>query len=40
MVFILVCIGVQFVGTAVIDVVTDERLLGAIADAWARGRAS
>jgi multiple antibiotic resistance protein len=38
--FILVCIGVQFVGMAVIDVVTDERILGAIADAWARGRAS
>lgn len=37
--FILVCIGVQFVGMAVIDVVTDERILGAIADAWARGRA-
>lgn len=31
--FLLVCIGVQFVGLAVIDVVTDPGLLGAIRDA-------
>ena len=37
--FILVCIGVQFVGTALIDVVTNERLLGAIAAALERSRA-
>ena len=31
--FLLVCIGVQFVGVAVVEVVTDPSLLGAIADA-------
>jgi multiple antibiotic resistance protein len=34
--FLLVCIGVQFIGIGVIEVVTDERLVGAIADALAR----
>lgn len=37
--FLLVCIGVQFVGLAVVEVVTDERLLGAIVEALARHRA-
>ena len=37
--FLLVCIGVQFVGLAVVEVVTDARLLGAIVDALARHRA-
>jgi multiple antibiotic resistance protein len=31
--FLLVCIGVQFVGIAVIEVVTDPRIVGAIVDA-------
>jgi multiple antibiotic resistance protein len=38
--FLLVCIGVQFVGIGVIEVVTDERLLGAIAGALERARAA
>lgn len=37
--FLLVCIGVQFVGIAVVEVVTDERFLGDILDALARARA-
>ena len=37
--FLLVCIGVQFIGIGVIDVATDPRLVGAIADALARHRA-
>jgi multiple antibiotic resistance protein len=36
--FLLVCIGVQFVGIAVIEVATDPRFVGAIADALARHR--
>lgn len=35
--FLLVCIGVQFVGIAVVEVITDERLLGAIVEALQRG---
>jgi len=34
--FLLVCVGVQFIGTAIIEVVTDERFLGAIVDAIGR----
>lgn len=34
--FLLVCIGVQFIGSALIEVITDERLVGAIAEAAAR----
>lgn len=34
--FLLVCIGVQFVGLALIEVVTDERLLATIAEGLAR----
>lgn len=37
--FLLVCIGVQFVGIGVIEVVTDPRLVGRIADALALHRA-
>jgi multiple antibiotic resistance protein len=37
--FLLVCIGVQFVGIAVIDVAKDPRFVGAIADALAQHRA-
>ena len=33
--FLLVCIGVQFVGMGVIEVVTDPRLLGRIAETLA-----
>jgi len=36
--FLLVCIGVQFVGIAVIDVAKDPRFVGAIADALAKHR--
>jgi len=38
--FLLVCIGVQFVGIAVVEVVTDERFLAAIVDALERARAA
>jgi len=34
--FLLVCVGVQFVGMAIIEVLTDERFLGAIIDAIER----
>jgi multiple antibiotic resistance protein len=34
--FLLVCIGVQFIGSALIEVITDERLVGAIVEAAAR----
>jgi len=34
--FLLVCIGVQFVGIGVIEVATDERFLGAIVGALER----
>ena len=36
--FLLVCIGVQFIGIGVIEVVTDERLVGAIERALAHSR--
>jgi len=36
--FLLVCIGVQFIGIGVIDVVSNERVLGAILEALARVR--
>jgi multiple antibiotic resistance protein len=38
--FLLVCIGVQFVGIAVVEVVTDERFLAGIVDALERARAA
>jgi multiple antibiotic resistance protein len=37
--FLLVCIGVQFVGLAVVEVATDPRFLGAILEALEAGRA-
>ncbi len=37
--FLLVCIGVQFVGIGVIEVVTDERFLGELVDALEQVRA-
>jgi multiple antibiotic resistance protein len=36
--FLLVCIGVQFIGIGVIEVASDERVLGAILEALARAR--
>ena len=36
--FLLVCIGVQFIGIGIIEVATDERLLRALLAALARGR--
>jgi multiple antibiotic resistance protein len=38
--FLLVCIGVQFIGVAVIEVVSDERIVGAVFDALEKARGS
>jgi small neutral amino acid transporter SnatA (MarC family) len=37
--FLRVCIGVQFIGIAVVEMVTDEGILGAILEALERRRA-